>query len=62
MTDKDKFDLANDINFYGACMATYDGAKPLQKNCLQTLGDRVRLITELEKSGFTIVKIDTEKV
>lgn len=60
MSDKDKLELANDPNFYDACMATYD-AKGTDRvnygNLLQTIGDRYSLIDELEKKGFEIRKI-----
>lgn len=52
----EKFTLANDIEFYNACMDFYYGRKPLQKNMFGTIGDRKRFLDELEKNGFIIVK------
>jgi len=51
-TDEEKFQIANDIEFYDACLNFMDGGKSLN-----TIGDRVRLIETLEKSGFTITKL-----
>lgn len=55
--EKRLFNLANDIEFYDACMDFEDGIPTMRKNRpLQTIGDRIRLIKCLEKHGFTIVK------
>lgn len=51
-----KFNIANDLDFYEAIMEAVDGAAPGQKNPIQTIGDRIRLIKCLEKHGYTIVK------
>lgn len=52
----EKFTLANDLDFYNACADFIDGKKALQRNPLQNVGDRARLLEELEKHGFTVIK------
>jgi len=61
MSSKEKFEIANDLDFWDACMDFYDGNKPLQRNPLQMIGDRIRLIECLEAKGFTIVKIKDQQ-
>jgi len=56
-TEKDVFDIANDVNFYSACMDVYDAKPHMQRNMLQTVGDRMRLVKKLQEYGFKIVKI-----
>ncbi len=56
LSEKEIFDIANDISFWDACMDTVDGAKPLQRNPLQMVGDRMRLIESLEKHGFRVIR------
>lgn len=56
MTKIEKFELANDIEFYDACCDFYDGINPLQRNPVQLVKDRMRLIECLEAKGFTIIK------
>jgi hypothetical protein len=56
MSNTERFQIANDIDFYDACLDFYDGKKPLQKNPMQTVSDRIRLIECLEAKGFTIIK------
>jgi hypothetical protein len=60
MTNVEKFTLANDVDFYVACMEFYESKNILQRNPLQTIGDRVKLIECLEKHGFTIIKNATQ--
>ena len=55
-TDKELFEMANDIDFSLACMDAEDGRAPLAHYSLQTIGDRIRLIKCLEKKGFKITK------
>lgn len=57
LTENEKFKLANDTDFYDAIMDAEDGKPPLQKSPFKTIGDRMRLITELEKRGFVITKV-----
>lgn len=57
LSDQDKFKLANDLDFSFAIMDAEEGKRPLAQNAFQTIGDRIRLIEELEKRGFHIVKI-----
>ena len=57
MNENDKFDLANDIKFLIAVETAQNDKPPLQTNPFNSIGDRIRLITELEKQGFKIVKI-----
>ena len=57
MSKSEKFELANDIDFWDACMDFNDGKKELQRNPLQMVGDRIRLIECLEAKGFIISKI-----
>ena len=59
-TKEERFALANDIEFYDACLNFMDALK-LSNNPLQTIGHRMALIEELEKNGFTITKTD-EKI
>lgn len=56
MIEESYFKLANDFDFYEALMDAEDGKPPLQRNSFQTIGDRVRLLKELEKRGFTITR------
>ena len=56
MSKEELFEIANDIDFWDACMDFNDGKKELQRNPLQMVGDRMRLIECLEAKGFTIVK------
>ena len=58
-TEKELFEMANDIDFSLACMDAEDGREPMRKYSLQTIGDRMRLIKCLEKRGYEIKK--TEK-
>jgi hypothetical protein len=57
MEEIEKYKLANDIRFIDAIMTAQEGAPILQKDKFKTIGDRVRLISELEKKGFKIVKL-----
>ena len=56
-TEKQKFSMANDIAFSTALLDVVDGAPKWQTNPLQNIGDRIRLITELEKAGFIIKRL-----
>lgn len=51
---EDDFEIANDFDFYEACANFYDGKTPLQRNPVQMIGDRVRLIKCLREKGFII--------
>ncbi len=55
MIQKDKFNLANTFDFSIALMNFEDGIPTLQKRPLQTIGDRVRLIDNLENKGYHII-------
>jgi len=55
-TEKELFEMANDIDFSLACMDAEDGREPMRKYSLQTIGDRIRLIKCLEAKGFKITK------
>jgi len=57
-SESEKFKLANDIEFYGACLDFMDGIDPERKNHLSRVGDRIRLITDLENNGFAINRIE----
>lgn len=60
-TEKENFEIANDLHFWDACMDFMDGIKTATTNPLKTVGDRMRLISDLEKNGFTISKIKNFK-
>ena len=57
MSENDKFDLANDVNFLIAIENAQNNKPLFQTRPFMSIGDRIILITELEKQGFTIVKI-----
>jgi hypothetical protein len=54
--EKKHFEIANDPNFVLACMDLHENKPTLQKNSLQTIGDRVKFLEYLEIHGFKIVK------
>ena len=56
-TDKEALDMANDFDFYLAIDEAMHGSRPGQTNPMQMIGDRIRLIRELEKKGFEIRKV-----
>lgn len=58
MNKEERFQMANDFDFYCAVTDAIDGANPLQRNPFHTIGDRMRLIEELEKQGFVITKVE----
>lgn len=55
------FKTANDMEFYDACLDFMDGVREGQKNPLQTVGDRMRLIECLENKGFIITREKSQK-
>ncbi len=57
LTEKEKFELANDIDFSLAIFDAEEGRSALAKYSFNTIGDRIRLINELEKRNFKIVKV-----
>ena len=57
----ERFTLANDIEFYDVCLNLTD-VLGLSKNPFQTIGERMTLIEELEKNGFTITKGEKPKI
>lgn len=59
-TDEAAFKMANDSAFIDAIMDAEDGAPSLQRSKFKTIGDRVRLIKELEKRGYIIQKINNK--
>ena len=60
MNKTERFNLANDIEFYDACM-NFIQANKGKGNPFQTIGDRARLVEELEKCGFTITRCEKIK-
>lgn len=59
LSEKEKFNLANDFDFSFAVWEAEAGRRPLTQWSFQRIGDRIRLIDELEKAGFSIVKTKT---
>lgn len=64
MTEQDKFLISNDLGFTIALDEATN--QSLSKNSLKvypfhTIGDRINLITNLERNGFTIARIDIQK-
>lgn len=57
LTEKEKFELANDVDFSLAMFDAEDGRSALVSYSFNTIGDRIRLINELEKRNFKIVKM-----
>jgi len=60
MKDQDKINLANNPRFYMALMNSEEVSRkrePLQDNWYKTIQNRLDLINELEKQGFTIQKL-----
>lgn len=55
-TDKELFEMANDIDFVIAIDDAKDKTPPMQREPFRTIGQRMDLIRELEKQGFTITK------
>lgn len=55
--EKEVFEMANDLDFYIAIDEAIQRSRPGQTNPMKTIGDRVRLIRELEKKGFEIRKV-----
>lgn len=56
LTKKEKQDLANDLDFCSAILEATRGARPLQEDPFHTIADRIRLLEELEKRGFRVVR------
>jgi len=56
MSEKERFDLANNIEFLAAWYDKLEATPPLQKNPMQSIEDRMIFIEALEKRGFIIVK------
>ena len=57
LTELEKFKIANDIDFSLAMFDAEEGRSALVKYSFNTLADKMRLIIELEKRNFKIVKM-----
>ena len=57
LTFDEKFEIANDTEFYIAIDDAQNGKPALQSRPFQTIGDRIRLIECLEQQGYKLIKI-----
>lgn len=57
LSEREIFEMANDVDFLLAIEEAQEGKSPMQRRPFNTIGDRMRLIKELKKHGFEIVKV-----